>query len=369
MSSAKHCRLLVAFDVTRMPGREWALDEGDFEFDWVLTRTLRIPMPSAQYTFRRYFYVPLNLLAVLKDFDPDVVVTNELGLRTASAAAFSKLHKRPLIVWWERNAAHRTRKERAQIVPSTKAAATDNPRLGKRRRVREVPHRLGPFRVTIDLGMTGADTVRWTREVEAARGATRTQLREKLGLSGIVLVFVGRFIPIKGIDELLAAVCILAEDADLPAWSVLFVGSGPLESEIDVWAAQHPGVPVAMAGFVQPAELANYYAAADVFVMPSLIDRWALVCLEALAAGLPQVTSSLNGGAADLITSSEIGAIVDPRETRSLAGHLADQIRTGAQRVPELLRERAMTEWSPIAMAERAMSSIRSAIDDRSRVA
>ena len=117
---------------------------------------------------------------------------------------------------------------------------------------------------------------------------------------------------------------------------------------------------------MQPPELAKYYAAADLFAMPSLIDRWSLVCLDALVAGIPQVTSLLNGGAADLVTSSEIGAVVDPRDGPwPITLHIGS-VR-GPQRVPEALRDRAMTEWSPAAMVERAMSSIRSVADDRSR--
>ncbi len=193
---------------------------------------------------------------------------------------------------------------------------------------------------------------------------TRSALRERHGLRGTVILFVGRLTELKGIPELLAALSLLAEDCDLPAWSALFVGSGPLVHNVEAWAQLHPAVPVAVAGFVQPPDLAQYYAAADLFAMPTLIDRWALVCLDALVAGIPQVTSSL-AGAAELVTSSEIGSVVDPRDARSLAHQLAHRIRMGPKRVPEALRDHATIEWSPVAMGERAMSSIRSAIGDR----
>jgi glycosyltransferase involved in cell wall biosynthesis len=182
---------------------------------------------------------------------------------------------------------------------------------------------------------------------------------------GTVVLFVGRLTILKGIPELLSALSILAANRDLLPWSALFVGSGPLAPKIEEWGESHPHVPVALAGFVQPHELANYYAAADLFVMPSLIDRWSLVCLDALIAGIPQVTSSLNGGAVDLITSSEIGAIVDPRDAQSLANHLADRIRVGPQQVPEMLCDHAMNEWSTASMVKRAMLSIRSVVRDR----
>ena len=70
---------------------------------------------------------------------------------------------------------------------------------------------------------------------------------------------------------------------------------------------------------MQQAEMPKYYAAADALVMPSLGDVWGLVCLEALLAGLPQVTSSFSGAAADLITSDSVGSIVDPRDEDAVA--------------------------------------------------
>jgi glycosyltransferase involved in cell wall biosynthesis len=224
----------------------------------------------------------------------------------------------------------------------------------------------GVPRSRIDLGMGGMDTMRWRREVEDGRGAARSALRKQFRLEGTVILFVGDLIALKGIKELLSALSILAADHDLPPWSVLFVGWGPLAQEIHIWTESHLTVPVALAGFVQPRELAKYYAAADLFAMPSLFDQWGFVCLEALVAGIPQVTS-LFAGAAALITSREIGSVVDPRDSRSLANHLGDQIRMGPQRVPEVLCDRAMTQWSVVSMVDRAISSVRLAAQDRSK--
>jgi glycosyltransferase involved in cell wall biosynthesis len=206
------------------------------------------------------------------------------------------------------------------------------------------------------------DTIGWRRAVENARGTTRPSFRKQRGLTGTVILFVGQLRAVKGVPELLTALDILAADPHLPPWSALFVGSGPLAPEIEAWAEVHPSVPVVLPGFVQPGDLAKYYASADLFVMPSLFDQWALVCIEALVAGIPQVTSLLNGGTVDLVTSSEVGAVVDPRDARSLASHLADRVRLGPERIPEALRDRAMTEWSAATMVERAMSSIHSVI-------
>ena len=329
------------------------MDEREFEFPWVFTRALSIPRPIGRHGFRRVVHIPLNVVSVLNRFRPDVVVSDQLEPRTASAVAFCRLHKRPLIIWWEGTPHTEDGTSVSHGSPSEEAAAARNSSVGRRRRVREISD--GIRRATV------ADRPRydWNGHASLAkRGEARTRydtflvFREQYGLRGTVILFVGRLTELKGIPELLAALSLLAMDCDLPAWSALFVGSGPLARNVEAWAQLHPAVPVAVAGFVQPPDLARYYAAADLFAMPTLIDRWALVCLDALVAGIPQVTSSL-AGAAELVTSSEIGSVVDPRDARSLPHQLAHRIRMGPKRVPEALRDHATIEWSPVANGER----------------
>jgi UDP-glucose:(heptosyl)LPS alpha-1,3-glucosyltransferase len=66
-----------------------------------------------------------------------------------------------------------------------------------------------------------------------------------------------------------------------------------------------------------------FYAAADVYVQPTFYDPCSLVVLEALASGLPTITSRFNG-AGELITPGIEGSIVnDPADDRELAEHLS----------------------------------------------
>jgi len=69
-------------------------------------------------------------------------------------------------------------------------------------------------------------------------------------------------------------------------------------------------------------DIAKVYAAADVFCLPTFYDPCPLVMLEALACGLPVVTTRFNG-AGELITPGQEGFIIeDPRETAALTDAL-----------------------------------------------
>ncbi len=195
--------------------------------------------------------------------------------------------------------------------------------------------------------------------MDARRASTRAGLRADLALRGAVLLFVGRLDARKGVSQLLDALTALADLRDVPPWSALFVGSGPLSPAVDGWALAHPEIPLVRTGFVQPGCLPMYYAAADIFVLASLQDPWGVVCLEALVAGLPQVTSMMVGAAADVVVSSEIGDIIDPRDPHGFALRLARRIRQAPSLVPESARSDAVARWSAGAAATRAITALR----------
>jgi UDP-glucose:(heptosyl)LPS alpha-1,3-glucosyltransferase len=95
---------------------------------------------------------------------------------------------------------------------------------------------------------------------------------------------------------------------------------------------------VSYAGALAGEELRDLYAAADVFVLPTLYDPCANVCLEALAAGRPVITTRQNG-AAELLREGINGSVVPhPAATAALAAaiqHWARHPRGTPVPVPE----------------------------------
>jgi glycosyltransferase involved in cell wall biosynthesis len=355
---AERCGLLVIFDTKREPDRSWDIDEARFRFDWRISRGLMLRRPHLGRFSYRVLHVPLNTPAILFRFRPDVVVAAELGARAMWAALYCRMFGRPLIIWWE-GTPNSDSTGRLRTFIRRRLLKRSSRVWGNGIESAQSLVRYGVPSDCIDLGITGINTRAWMTAVDNERASAAKQVRTDHSLKGAILLFVGDLVPRKGISEMLAALTILAELPDVPDWSLLCVGAGPMESEIDRWGAAQRDIPVARTGFVQPSLVAQYYGAGDVFVMPSLLDPWPLVCLEALVAGLPQVTSSMVGSAVDIITSSEIGDIVDPRDAHTFAERLASRIREAPALVPSQSRVRAMQEWSPEAAASRSAVSAR----------
>jgi glycosyltransferase involved in cell wall biosynthesis len=153
-------------------------------------------------------------------------------------------------------------------------------------------------------------------EAAAARPA-RDAIRSDLGISGVVFIYVGRLLLAKGIDSLLAAYA--AVERELPGGtSLLLVGDGPEEAHIAQIAASE-GVTIKLAGFHQRVDLPRMYSAGDVFVFPSLGDPYGLVVDEAMAAGLPVISSTAAGEINERVVNGVNGYLVSPNDTDALA--------------------------------------------------
>ena len=180
-------------------------------------------------------------------------------------------------------------------------------------------------------------------------------------MDGVVFLFVGQFVERKGILEYLRALDLVYREIR-QKWSVLFVGSGMHEADLRKWGNDHPEVRFVMTGFVQPGELPRYFAAADVFVLPTLDDNWPLASLEALAAGLPQLFSIYNGGTADLLVPGITGKLVDPLKIDEFAAAIKEWVETPPGRLSSKDTCEIIEYYSPAAMAQRGLISLNKAI-------
>ena len=140
-----------------------------------------------------------------------------------------------------------------------------------------------------------------------------TGLREHLGLeNSFVIGFVGRFVPLKGIFDLIMASKIVSKQHSI---NLLLVGDGPLREQIER-SAHSLGIPLTITGWVNNPEI--YYSAMDVFVLPSYSEGFPRTCLEAMAMKKPLIVTDV-GANREIIRDGENGFIISPGNPRLLA--------------------------------------------------
>jgi glycosyltransferase involved in cell wall biosynthesis len=123
---------------------------------------------------------------------------------------------------------------------------------------------------------------------------------------------------------------------------------------------------VTFAGYIPQAETPQYYRAADVFGLSSDFDNSPNVILEAMASGLPVVTTDV-GGVREFISDRIGGAVVPPRDAPALAAALGRYLSSLRQADEAGLfnRSRARSEFSWRASALRLLETYQRVIASR----
>jgi glycosyltransferase involved in cell wall biosynthesis len=147
---------------------------------------------------------------------------------------------------------------------------------------------------------------------------SREDARRRLCLPShaFVVSTVARLVPSKGIGDLIEAISLLGA----PDCVLLVAGTGPCRQELESLAAGRPTVQVRFLGSVPDTD--DLYAASDVFVLPSYMEGFGLVYVEAAMHGVPSIGTRV-GGVPEAIEGGATGLLVAPRAPAELAAALA----------------------------------------------
>ena len=181
------------------------------------------------------------------------------------------------------------------------------------------------------------------RSAAARYRAERHAIRAQRGLDpdARVVLFAGKFIPVKRPTDFVEAVALLAQR--MPDVQGAMVGAGPMEEEVQA-AIARSGAPVRRLGFFNQSEMPEAYALADVLVLPSTTETWGLVVNEAMACGVPAVVSDTVGCSPDLIDPGETGEVFPMGDTEALADALERALHlVGSPRLSQALYAKMQT--------------------------
>lgn len=150
----------------------------------------------------------------------------------------------------------------------------------------------------------------------------RAAIRSRLGVpaGARVILSLAKLSPREAPWDLLRAFSGMAAEAD-GLWLVL-AGDGPDRAAL----TREAGPRTVFPGYIPYPELPALYAAADLFIHPAREERWGVSVQEALACGLPVVTSSRVGASRDLIVSGRNGFTYRAGDDAELAQRISQAL-------------------------------------------
>lgn len=202
---------------------------------------------------------------------------------------------------------------------------------------------LSSHRDRLEVLPFGVDVETWGR-----RPTLADDLRHRY--PGPLILFLGRLRAYKGLEVLLEAMPQL--DATL-----LMVGDGPALARLRARAGQLGlGHRVTFIGEVSDEDRAAYYHAADVFVLPSTsrAESFGIAMMEAMACGLPAISTELGTGTSWVNIDGETGTVVPPGDPSALAA-AADRLLSDEglrRRMGEAAADRVRRKFSRRAMLQ-----------------
>ena len=275
---------------------------------------------SVQFTDENKVVLPLGLLFDLWRYNPDVIISVEMGFSSFVSAVYAFLAGNPFVVRHygtlhsERDMSWKQRALRKFLITQADVF------IGMGKEAREYLRTLKIDDDAIFDARNAVDMLPFLSDIPTHR---RTAVRNELGITGLCFLYVGRMIARKGLDYFLDAWDLFSKQVGNEAF-LLMVGDGSQRDTILQRVGRMAVKNVRCLPFVQPENLPEIYHASDVFVFPTLDDVWGLVVNEAMASGLPVICSKYAGCAPDLIVEGRNGWIIDPLDRAEVVDKLRE---------------------------------------------
>ena len=263
-----------------------------------------------------YHINPTILMQLAANQYDCVILGGSADFTTQFSFFISKALKLPVILWsemWEGGEGSLAK----FVDPLTRFFIRNADALivpGSRSRDFHIKRGAAPEKVFIAPNIINNDVFFAKSSAFKQRGA---QLKDDLHLgNNMIVLFVGELNERKGVRFLLRAFTKLKSERENT--TLVIIGDGELKSKLIQLVSNESLTHIVFTGWISEEEKIKYYAIADLFVLPTLSDVWGLVVNEAMACGLPIVTTTAAGCASDMIVEGENGFIVEPQNVDAL---------------------------------------------------
>ncbi len=316
---AKRCDdFLVLLLADRHASRDWVAPAVNFA-----TRTLpgiRIGRPGAVDPI----HINVGAWRALRSFRPDAVLGGGFTPAHVGAMAYCRAHRKNYLCWGELILGHDSESFAPRRWLRHAMVRLSNGWVASSSASRDAFVHYGAERDRVLVSLMPVCNAKFRSDAALARQSGACA-RVRARYPGPLIVGAGRLIDIKGWKELLGALARVRQE--IPDCTLVIAGDGPQRAEYQELAISLGLRNVFFIGPQTATELAALYAAANLFVFPTLGDPFGAVLVEAIACGALVAASTHAAATGDFVTHGVSGFIIDPRDSQSFAATLIHALR------------------------------------------
>ncbi len=290
--------------------RQWRVYREEIAFSYEVLKSFRRRIAGFNVLITR------GVSAALDRQNPELIVAGGYSyVAMWEAMRWARLRRVPFLLWSESNSQDARKNLWPVEFAKRKFVASCQGYVVPGRSASAYLSSLGAPTETINVAPNAVDVERFAKGAEEAR--RNPGRRNELGLPSQYFLYVGRFVRSKGVYDLLNAYTKLPEEIRRVA-ALVFVGDGEERAELIRRSRDIRTGCILFPGFVHRDELPAYYANANALVFPTHSDPWGLVVNEAMACGIPVITTDVAGCTADLVCDGMNGSVINARDPDGL---------------------------------------------------
>jgi glycosyltransferase involved in cell wall biosynthesis len=309
---AKHpsIDLMVYYCSGTHKNRKWPIiSSNEYKYDILPGKTIEL----CGYTY----HINPCIVRILAEERYDIVIIGGCtDFTTQVAFLLSKLRNIPIILWSEGIKDSPTLLGKCMNLFTRYVARNANAILVPGVKSKGFHIRLGAFSEKIFIAhniVNNQKCISTCREIKIKK----ENIKEQLNISEKkTILFVGRLVKKKGVQHLIDAYQEIKQDFE--NCCLIIVGDGDFRSELVAKCTKDKIKDVIFTGWCDENETLIYYSISDIFVLPSLSDLCPLVINEAMACGLPVITTDVVGCGVDMIHPNVNGYITEAKSITQL---------------------------------------------------
>ncbi len=294
--------------------RNWKTDfQMDFDYEILDNFALRFAGKDLNT-----FFINPKIKEIIEKENPDKIISFGWDNWAAYVGAhWCKKNKKSFALWCG-STKHEKSWRRTLLYPMVKYIINrSNEFIAYGTRAKEYLILLGAEQKKIRIFYNTVDVDYFKKKSEKFSRKEKNDLKEKLGIkTDKTILFSGQLIERKGIFELLKG--FKNYQKINRGTSLLIIGEGREKEKMEEIIKSQNIKSIIFADFIQYEDLYKYYAISDLLILPSREEVWGLVVNEAMACGLPVVTTQETGASVDLIEEGENGFTISSNNPKAI---------------------------------------------------